>query len=198
MRSNRITGAVVATALVAGVTGGVLTVTSATADAPHHSALTRPAAADTAATTLIDQARALGRVGHLATPVARLVEDSLTGTASRDTLSQDAAAARASIDATRQANAARTTDRAARDATSDALADLQKAVSGLISSLTGTLSGLLSAATGVVGGLLSTISAVLGGALGSAPSVPSTPSLPAPTATAPVTTAAPSTAAPAA
>lgn len=192
MRSNRITGAVVATALVAGVTGGVLTVTSATADAPHHSILTtRPAAADTAAkTTLVDQARALGRVGHVATPVARLVEDSLTGTASRDTLSKDAAAARASIDATRQAAAARTTDRAARDATSDALAGLQKAVDGLISSLTGTIGGLLSAATGVVGGLLNTISAVLGGVLGSAPGVPSTPSLPTPSSTAQATTAA--------
>ncbi|MBY8877581.1 hypothetical protein [Actinacidiphila acidipaludis] len=46
MRIPRITGAVVATALVAGVTGGVLTATSATAtaEAPHHSVLTsRPA-----------------------------------------------------------------------------------------------------------------------------------------------------------
>ena len=179
MRIPRITGVVVATALVAGVTGGVLTATSATAEAPHHSAPAfRPAASGPTAATLVAQARALGRVGHVATPVARLVEDSLTAGASSDTLARDAAAARASIDATRQANAAGGSGRAARDATSDALADLQDAVNGLVASLTGTITGLLSAAGGVVDCLLGTIGAILGEALGDAPSVPSTPAAP--------------------
>jgi hypothetical protein len=177
MPNHRITGVVVASALVAGVTGGVLAATSATAEAPHHSAAAfRPAAVT--ATTVIDQARALGRVGHVATPVAKLVEDSLTGTASRDALAKDAAAARASIDATRQANTARTSDRAARDATSDALADLQNAVNKLVSSLTGTAGSLLGAATNVVNGLLGTIGAILGGALGDTPGLPAPSSAP--------------------
>lgn len=202
MRKHRITGVAVATALVAGVTGGVLTATSATAEPPHHSILASraEAAAPQRTEALVAQAHALRGVGHVAAPVAKFVEDSL-GTAARGTLDKDAADARAAIAATRRAAPARVATRATRDAVSDTLAQLQSEVDQLVSSLTGTVGNLLNAATGVVDGLVGTIGTILGGVLGSAPSLPATsvttdtpatPSTPASPAT-PSTPAAPST-----
>ncbi|MEE4541237.1 hypothetical protein V2S66_04555 [Streptomyces sp. V4-01] len=169
MRTHRITGVVVSLALVGGVTGGVLAASSASAEAPHHAIRTsRPVAAAADRATIIAQARTLGGVGHVATPVAKFVEDAVAGDAQAATLAKEADAAKASIAATREANTERTANRAARDAASDALTQLQTALDGLVKSLTDSLTGLLSAATGVVSGLVDTLSALLGGLLGAA------------------------------
>lgn len=164
MRTHRLTGVVVSLALVGGVSGGVLAASSASADAPHHAIRTsRPAAAPATAATIISQARTLRGVGHVATPVAKFVEDAVAGAAPAATLAKEADAAKASVAATRKANTQRTSDRAARDAVSDALSQLQSALDGLVKSLTDTLSGLLNAASGVVSGLVDSLSALLGG-----------------------------------
>jgi hypothetical protein len=181
MRTHRITGVVVSLALVGGAAGGVLAASSASADTPsQHLRTSRPVAAPADATTIIAQARTLGRVGHVASPVAVFVEDAVAGKTTADTLAKEADAARAAVESTRQAHAQKAGSRVARDAATDALTQLQTALDTLVKSLTDTVGGLLSAATGVVSGLVDTLGALLGGLTGTASAAPSTaPAAPA-------------------
>src|SRR5882757_4317091 len=89
MRTHRITGVVVSTAIVTALVGGALGTTSASADASrHHTLAGHPAvpSAPADASTIISQAKALGGLGEVASPVAKLVEDALATPMSTDTV----------------------------------------------------------------------------------------------------------------
>jgi len=105
MRTHRITGVVVSTALVTALIGGVLGATSASADASrHHGIAGHPAVPSAPADpkTIIAQAKALGGLGDVAKPVSKLVEDALTSPMSTETVLQDANEANAAIDDAQQ------------------------------------------------------------------------------------------------
>lgn len=205
MRTHRITGVVVSSALIASLAGGVFGATSASADAPRHPALAAHPAVPSApdASAIIAQAKLLGKLAGVATPVTDLIEDALATPVSTDTVTKDATAATAAITAAAPAAPATPAIPAVpatpalpslgspagkaalapgsnRDVTSDALAALQKQVDALVKAVTALdPAGLLTAATGVVTGLVNLVVAtVLGGGL-PAPDLPGLPALPA-------------------
>ncbi|MEU6854019.1 hypothetical protein ABZ901_29340 [Actinacidiphila alni] len=207
MRTHRITGVVVAGALVATLAGGALSTTAAAA-AP---ADTKPAGTSATqaapdATALLAQAKSLGDMAGVITPVTKLVQDVLAkpGTVPPATVTADAAAAKSAIDAAKAAAPAAPATPAApalpavpslgtpgkaatvpagpiatRDVKADALTALQTAVDSLVKAATaGDPAGLLTAATGVITGLVNVaVATVLSGGL-PAPNLPGLPALP--------------------
>lgn len=106
MRTHRITGVVVASALVATLAGGALTATAAAAtpaDTKPAGSVTAPAAPD--ATALLAQAKSLGGLASVTTPVTKLVQDLLAkpGTVKPETVTADVAGAKSAIDAAKAA-----------------------------------------------------------------------------------------------